>query len=180
MRKRCLIAFALTALTLVAATASAHRPRHRRHRRGNYVRILSSRGDFLRGRSYRNPYWDSICRYSAEAGIDPALVAAVIRVESNNRPSCRSRSGAVGLMQLMPGTCSRFGVSDPYDPDQNIRAGVALIAENLRRYHGDIERALAAYNVGPGHVDDGSWKYRAQSRHYVPAVEGFFRTYKSQ
>lgn len=116
------------------------------------------------------PYWESINRWSTQFGVDAALVAAVMKIESDGNSVSLSKSGAMGLMQLMPGTCYDFGVIDPYNPDQNIYGGTALLARNLRRYQGDITKTLAAYNAGPRHADDGSWTQIAETRKYVPAV----------
>ena len=84
--------------------------------------------------------------------IDPRLVKAVIRVESGGDPSAVSTAGAMGLMQLMPGTASAYGVLNPWDPEQNIAGGTKHLSDLLREYNGDISLALAAYNAGSGAV----------------------------
>jgi hypothetical protein len=124
-------------------------------------------------------YGQIIDRYATQFGVDAALVAAVIQVESNGDANSRSNAGAMGLMQLMPGTCQDFGVTDPYDPDQNIRGGTNLLARNLKRYGGDLKRALAAYNAGARRVDDGSWVNLSETRRYVPAVMGYYNSWSS-
>ena len=111
-----------------------------------------------------------VARWSQEYNVDPCLVAAVVQIESAGDCNSVSRDGAMGLMQLMPETCADFGVDNPYDPDQNVRGGTALLAKDLRRYHGSFRKALAAYNAGPRRVDDGSWTSRSETRRYVPAV----------
>jgi hypothetical protein len=86
-------------------------------------------------------------------GIRVDLVRAVIQVESNFNPSAVSPKGAVGLMQLMPATIQEFGVRNPFDPRENVRAGVAYLRQLLDRYSNKEDLALAAYNAGPGAVD---------------------------
>lgn len=93
---------------------------------------------------------DSVAR---AYGLDPELVFAVIRQESGGNPHAVSRAGAEGLMQLMPSTAAELGVTNPFNPAQNIRAGVAYLARMLRKFHGDLALALAAYNAGPGTVE---------------------------
>jgi soluble lytic murein transglycosylase-like protein len=81
------------------------------------------------------------------------LVRAVVQVESGFNPYARSSKGALGLMQLMPATIRQFGVRNPYNPVENVRAGVAYLRQLLDRYADNEELALAAYNAGPGAVD---------------------------
>ena len=83
--------------------------------------------------------------------ISPNLLKAVARVESNFRPDATSRSGAMGIMQLMPGTARGLGVTDAYDPEQNIMGGAKFLRQMLDQF-GDIQLALAAYNAGPNNV----------------------------
>ncbi|MGD2062001.1 MAG: lytic transglycosylase domain-containing protein [Nitrospirota bacterium] len=89
---------------------------------------------------------------STAAGIDAGLLHAVIAVESAYQPSARSPKGALGLMQLMPATAAEMGVEDPFDPEENIRAG-ALYLRRLWDRFGDLNLALAAYNAGPERVE---------------------------
>lgn len=91
-------------------------------------------------------------RHSIHYGVDPVLVRAVIQVESGFNPQCVSRRGARGLMQLMPETARRYGVTSIFDPEQNIRGGVRYLADLLRRFPRDLPRALAAYNAGENAV----------------------------
>jgi soluble lytic murein transglycosylase-like protein len=91
--------------------------------------------------------------HAAAHGISPDLVRAVIQVESGFNPRAVSRKGAMGLMQLMPATATHYRVLDPFDPAENIRAGVAYLRRLLDRYSNRVDLALAAYNAGPGAVD---------------------------
>ena len=103
--------------------------------------------------------------------VSPALVLAVITVESAGRPRAVSRAGAQGLMQLIPATAQRFGVTDAMDPAQNIRGGVAYLDWLLGEFDGDVVLALAGYNAGEGAVrrNNGVPPF-AETRDYVPRV----------
>ena len=90
---------------------------------------------------------------AAREGISPQLVRAVILTESGGNPAAISRVGAEGLMQLMPGTADDCGVTDAFDPQQNVACGAHYLRSMLDRYHGSVSLAVAAYNAGPGAVD---------------------------
>lgn len=89
---------------------------------------------------------------AAEYGVNPALISAVIQAESGFDPTLVSPSGAMGLMQLMPATAKGLGVTDAFDPEQNIDGGVRFLLSQITRFDGDVQKALAAYNCGPGGV----------------------------
>jgi soluble lytic murein transglycosylase-like protein len=110
-------------------------------------------------------------RISGEHGIDPRLVDAVVRVESAYDPNAVSRRGALGLMQLMPDTAERLEVSDPFDPEQNVRGGIKEVSRLIRRYSGNLALALAAYNAGEGAVERhrGIPPY-TETRNYVSRI----------
>jgi soluble lytic murein transglycosylase-like protein len=95
----------------------------------------------------------AVADHAARHALDPDLVRAVIRVESGWNPRAVSRKGAMGLMQLMPATAAEYGVADPFNPTENIRAGVAYLRRLIDRFDGRTELALAAYNAGPGAVE---------------------------
>ena len=121
-------------------------------------------------------YGDVIRTLSQKHDMDWKLVAAVVRAESNFNPRAVSRKGAQGLMQLMPDTARRYSVSDPYDPIQNIEAGIRHLKMLVSRYPGKLELVLAAYNSGEKNVD----RYRgippfAETRTYVRKVLQYFQ-----
>lgn len=97
-------------------------------------------------------YAPLIRRHASTHGLSPELVSAVMRVESCYDRHAVSRSGARGLMQLMPATAAELGVHDAFDPEQNIAGGVRYLARMLKRFDNDLRLGLAAYNAGPGTV----------------------------
>jgi soluble lytic murein transglycosylase len=121
-----------------------------------------------------NSYDQLIEKHAATYSVAPQLVRAVVQVESGFNARAVSREGAMGLMQLMPATAIEMGVRDPFDPDENIRGGVAYLRQLLNRYGGDEVLALAAYNAGPEAIDRHGYQvppYRETQR-YVSQVTG--------
>jgi soluble lytic murein transglycosylase-like protein len=127
--------------------------------------------------AYREKIEDMIREVSARYLVDPALVRSVIETESNWNSEAVSRKGALGLMQLVPGTAQQLGVNNAFDPKQNLDGGVRYLHSLLERYNGDLDKALAAYNAGPGAVDraGGVPRFR-ETREYVQKVtDSYFR-----
>ena len=113
---------------------------------------------------------------AAKYGIDEKLVRAVIRMESGGKTDALSCKGAMGIMQLMPGTAKMLGVEDPYDPVQNLEGGIKYLSQLSDKYDGDLEKTLAAYNAGPGRVDSyGGIPPFAETQHYVKTILALYR-----
>lgn len=117
-----------------------------------------------------------INRFASAYHLQPALVRSVIEVESGGDPSAISTAGAMGLMQLMPGTAQTYGVTDAFDPTENVSGGCAYLHDLLTRYHGDLTLSLAAYNAGPGAVDKyGGVPPYAETQSYVRNVTALYQ-----
>jgi soluble lytic murein transglycosylase-like protein len=137
-------------------------------------------GPVIKSRSH--PVFDPLIQeHASQQGVRPELVRAVIQVESAFNPRAVSPKGAMGLMQLMPATAKQFGVLDPFNPAENIRAGVTYLRQLLDKYSNNIQLALAAYNAGPAAVD----KYGSQvppykeTRNYVTKITGIQGTVRN-
>src|SRR6266850_7539017 len=127
-----------------------------------------------RGRQYD----EVISEHARANNVRSDLVRAVVQVESAFNPNARSPKGAMGLMQLMPSTAKEFGCSNPFNPVENIRAGVAYLRQLLDRYSNNEELALAAYNAGPGAVDKHNLSvppYR-ETKNYVAQIAQITQT----
>ncbi|WP_017166295.1 lytic transglycosylase domain-containing protein [Xanthomonas phaseoli] len=128
-----------------------------------------------------NAYQQEIAAAAREFGVEESIVRAIIHAESAYNPLALSRAGAQGLMQLMPGTARRFGVSDAYDATQNIRGGVQYLSWLLKRFNGDLTLAAAGYNAGEGAVDRyGGVPPYSETQRYVQRVGVLAGRYRGQ
>ena len=136
---------------------------------GSGVRVATGKG--------QNGY-DALIREAAAAYELPfAFVKAVVKVESNFNPAAVSSAGAMGLMQLMPATAEDMGVTDPFDPRDNVFGGTKYLRMLANRYDGDINLVLSSYNAGPGNVDKYSGIPFEETRNYVQAVYNWYQRY---
>lgn len=121
---------------------------------------------------------DAIFDEAAEKyGVDAKFLKSIAKCESDFDPACVSHSGATGIMQLMPATAAELGVSDSYDPYQNIMGGAQYISELLDKYNGDTSLALAAYNAGSGNVAKyGGIPPFTETQNYVKKVLGYYNS----
>lgn len=125
--------------------------------------------------------YDQIVEEVARAhGLDGALLHAVISVESRYNPRAVSRKGAAGLMQLMPATAKRYGVSNSFDPAQNLNGGAKYLRYLLTLFNSDVSLALAAYNAGENAVIRNGNRIPpfGETRNYVPRVLDYYRQYR--
>ena len=125
---------------------------------------------------------NAVSKASKDYGVDADLIMSIIKVESNFNPNCTSKAGAKGLMQLMPENCKYYGVSNPYDIEENIDAGTRHIKDYIDKYKGDIEMALMAYNGGPTRMANRGvksindiYKMPKETQNYVPKVMKLYR-----
>jgi soluble lytic murein transglycosylase-like protein len=126
------------------------------------------------------PFAAEITAAAQANGLDPALLAGLIKQESGFNPNAGSPAGARGLAQLMPGTAAGLGVTNVLDPVQSINGGAKYLKQQLDTFGGDIAKALAAYNAGPGAVQRfGGIPPYAETQNYVRAVQAHAATFRS-
>src|SRR5215217_6660228 len=127
------------------------------------------------------PYGAEITAAAQRHGIDPALLAGLVRQESNFDPTAGSPAGARGLTQLMPGTAAGLGVTDVTDPQQSLEGGAKYLKQQLDAFGGDVTKALAAYNAGPGAVQRyGGVPPFPETQNYVRIVQAYADEYRRQ
>ena len=125
------------------------------------------------------PFGAEITAAAKRHGLDPALLAGLVRQESNFDPQAGSHAGARGLTQLMPGTAASLGVTDVTDPQQSLEGGAKYLKQQLDAFGGDVTKALAAYNAGPGAVQRyGGVPPYAETQNYVQKVQAFAAAYR--
>lgn len=123
-----------------------------------------------------DPYRGTVRVYAQRYGLDERLIHALMKQESCYNPNARSRAGAMGLMQLMPGTADLMGVRNPWDPQENILGGIKYFAQMMQEFNGDARLALAAYNAGPGAVRKyGGIPPYAETQNYVAKIMGEYQ-----
>lgn len=118
--------------------------------------------------------------YSQKNGLDPDFVRAVVKQESGFNPKATSHCGAMGLMQLMPGTAKGLGVQNPYNAEDNVKGGTKMLSNLLKTYGGNKELALAAYNAGGGAVKKyGGIPPYQETQRYVKSVLSMYNKFKN-
>ncbi len=125
----------------------------------------------------RQDFESTIKEAAQKYGVEPALIKSVITAESGGNPRAVSPAGAQGLMQLMPSTAADLGVTNPFDPAQNVMAGTRYLRQLLDRYHGNLKLALAAYNWGMGNLEKRPEALPAETRKYISRIEDLYRGY---
>lgn len=142
----------------------------------NYDDLFTKSGDF------KSNIDDVIKKIGHKYGVDPLLIKAVIKAESNFDPKAVSPKNAQGMMQLIPATAKDYGVADPFNAIQNIQGGVKFLRDLIEFFKGDVDLVLAAYNAGPGTVM--KYKYKVppypETRKYVQRVKKYYTIYRNR
>lgn len=130
--------------------------------------------------------YQAVNKYAAKYNIDSNLILSIIKAESNFDSTATSSVGAQGLMQVMPSNLSAMGVTNGYDIEENINAGVKLLSTYLNQYNGNVEMALMAYNGGPGNMErrgvtssSDLYKMPQETQNYVPKVLGYYKEFSA-
>jgi soluble lytic murein transglycosylase-like protein len=127
------------------------------------------------------PYGAEITAAATANGIDPALLAGLVKQESGFNPNAGSGAGAKGLTQLMPGTAAGLGVTNIFDPAQNLNGGAKYLRQQLDAFGGDVTKALAAYNAGPGAVQRfGGVPPYSETQNYVRIVQANAASFRTR
>jgi len=166
-----LLGHALLATMTLGAPAAAHA-------KGRPTSSLSksARKDEGLAASLRNPYEDLIVEAAKTHGLNARLIRAVVQVESAFNPMALSRTGAKGLMQLMPILARELRIRDPFDPRENIMGGARYLRRLLDRHDGDVRLALASYNAGPTNVERfGGVPPFKETQEYVERILGLLK-----
>ncbi len=144
--------------------------------------LLPSGRVFMPSQADIDKYSGIITTAAKAYGVDASLIHAVISAESAYNPYAMSRTGAMGLMQLMPDTARRYGVQNMMDPAENIHGGVRYLKDLLGMFKGRVDLAIAAYNAGENAVIRAGHRIPnyAETRHYVPKVLGFYKNFQKR
>lgn len=135
----------------------------------------SKKGDTVKGQE-KEELHTIVSEKANKYNLDPSLVHAVIKAESNGNPYAVSRKGAMGLMQLMPSTAKDLSVNNPFDPEDNIDGGVRYLRYLIDKFNGDLTLALAAYNAGPKNVEKtGTVPQIPETKQYVKKVLSLYK-----
>src|ERR1700678_1877022 len=168
-------AASMKAARSAAAEVSQYMQRESNQSANARIIAPNSAGNSHAGAATSEDIDSAIEQAAARHNVDPNLVRAVVKVESNFNPNAVSRKGAMGLMQLMPSTARQLKVKNPFDPEQNVDAGVRQLKQLLESYGGDVKLTLAAYNAGAGAVARSSGvPHYAETQNYVRRITNLY------
>src|SRR6202522_770723 len=168
-------AASMKAARSAAAEVSQYMQRESNQSANARIIAANSAGNSHAGAATSEDIDSAIEQAAARHNVDPNLVRAVVKVESNFNPNAVSRKGAMGLMQLMPSTARQLKVKNPFDPEQNVDAGVRQLKQLLENYGGNVKLTLAAYNAGAGAVARSSGvPHYAETQNYVRRITNLY------